>query len=273
MFAERVRERSLTLNTRLCLGLDPRAEYYGQLDLLRSHTLEVLEAVAPLVACVKPQVAFFEALGLSGMRLLGEVCVYAHALDLPVIIDAKRGDIGSTAEAYATAWLTSQHRGSALTINPFLGWETLAPFVHTAREYHGGTFVLVKTSNSGSQDLQDLKLADGRTISEVVASEVARLGEEESGDLSSVGAVVGATHAGELARFRQLMPKATLLLPGLGAQGAQPRDLAPAFLEGGIGAIASASRGIQYADGIRVDAAIQAAQDFRDAINEALHLS
>jgi len=265
MFHERLRDRTLTLGTRLCLGLDPRADAYRDFRHLRAHTLEVLEACANLVACVKPQFAFYEALGQDGMALLEEVCAFARVLGLPVLLDAKRGDIGSTAEAYARAWLTGHHAGDALTVNPYLGWETLTPFVTAARENGGGVFVLVKTSNPGSRDLQD------GGVAERVAVEVARLGEEEGGAFSSVGAVVGATHAGELARYRTLMPKATLLLPGLGAQGARPEDLAPAFHPGGVGAVVSASRGIQYADGLSVRASALAASGFRDALNSALN--
>lgn len=264
-FAQRLRERTLRLNTRLCLGLDPRAEAYQGFAHLRAHTLEVLEACADLAACAKPQLAFYEALGLDGLRLLEEVCAFARLLGLPVILDGKRGDIGSTAAAYARAWLGGRHAGDALTVSPYLGWETLTPFVTAAREHGGGVFVLVRTSNPGGADVQ------GGGVAEKVAREVARLGE---GDelLSPVGAVVGATQAGELAHFRRLMPGATLLLPGLGAQGARAADLAPAFLQGGVGAIASASRGIQYADGLSVAASVGAARGFRDDLNAALGL-
>ncbi|GAA4018737.1 orotidine-5'-phosphate decarboxylase [Deinococcus rubellus] len=267
-FTKRLTERSLTFGTRLCLGLDPRLNAYGNRDALRQHTLAVLDACAPYAACVKPQFAFYEALGLWGMALLEEVCTAARALDLPIILDAKRGDIGSTAAAYAQAWLSGDHAGDALTVNPFLGAETLTPFVDAARQYGGAVFVLVKTSNPGQADFQ------GGGISEKVAAEVARLGSDEgglsSGGLSSVGAVVGATHPQELAQWRAAMPQAPLLLPGLGAQGARAADLAAAFLPGGTGAVVSASRGIQYAAGLDVDAAVSAARTFRDELNAAL---
>ena len=268
-FIQRLTERTLNIQTRLCLGLDPRMQFgqasaYDDHDALRQHTLDVLDACAPLVACVKPQFAFYEALGVWGMALLEEVCEAARALNLPIILDAKRGDIGSTAAAYAQAWLTGQHAGDALTVNPFLGFETLTPFVEAARENGGAVFVLVKTSNPGQQDLQ------GGGVSEKVAAEVARLGAEEGG-LSAVGAVVGATHPHELAHWRSAMPHAPLLLPGLGAQGARAADLAAAFLPGGTGAVVSASRGIQYARGLSINAAREAAKGFRDELNMALH--
>ena len=262
-FPEDLRARTLRLNTRLCLGLDPRAGVYRDVAHLRAHTLEVLEACADLAACAKPQLAFYEALGWPGFELLEEVCAFARVLGLPVILDGKRGDIGSTAQAYARAWLGGQHAGDALTVNPYLGWETLTPFVEAAHEHGGGVFVLVRTSNPGGADVQ------GGGVADKVAGEVARLGERDE-PLSPVGAVVGATHAGELAHFRALMPKATLLLPGLGAQGAKPADLTPAFLKGGVGAVASASRGIQYASGLDVAASVAAARGFRDELNAAL---
>ena len=262
-FAQRLTERTLSLDTRLCLGLDPRPDAYADREALRQHTLDVLDACAPLVACIKPQFAFYEALGLWGMNLLEEVCAAARALDLPIILDAKRGDIGSTAAAYAQAWLSGDHAGDALTVNPFLGFETLTPFVGAARENGGAVFVLVKTSNPGQNDVQ------GGGMSEKIAEEVTRLGAEEGG-LGAVGAVVGATHPHELTRWRSAMPHAPLLLPGLGAQGARAADLAAAFLPDGTGAVVSASRGIQYADGLSVDAAVAAAQQFRAELNAAL---
>ncbi len=274
MFAQRLQNRTLERNTRLCLGLDPRDNLYRDLAHLEQHTLEVLEACAPYVACVKPQVAFYEMHGLEGFAILQRVCAAAQALELPIILDAKRGDIGSTAQAYAQAWLTGQYAGCAVTVNPFLGFETLTPFVETARANGGGVFVLVKTSNSGSRDLQDIRAADlpQITVAQHVALELARLAEQENTEgLSSVGAVVGATHPGELEKFRAQMPACTLLLPGLGVQGADPRTLAPAFLRGktagGVGAVVSASRGIQYARDLDVHASREAAQNFRDQLN------
>lgn len=263
-FAAAVTERTRRLQTRLCVGLDPRLEQYRDPAHLKTHTLDVLEAVAPYAACMKPQLAFYEALGLEGMQILEEVCAAARTLGLPVLLDGKRGDIGSTAQAYAQAWLTGRHAGAALTVNPFLGFETLVPFVETAQVNGGAIFVLVKTSNPGQNDLQ------GSGVSERVAVEIARLNTEESaGEYASVGAVVGATHPGDLHVFRTLMPRALLLLPGLGAQGASARDLAAAFHPGGTGALASASRGVQYAQGLDVRASVEAARNFRDELNGA----
>lgn len=269
-FAQAVTERTRRLQTRLCVGLDPRWESYRDAAQLTEHTLDVLEACAPYAACVKPQLAFYEALGLEGIRILEEVCAAARTLGLPVLLDGKRGDIGSTAQAYAQGWLSGRHAGAALTVNPFLGFETLTPFVDTATAHGGAIFVLVKTSNLGQADLQ------GSGVSERVAVEIARLnaaeltGTEADGHYASVGAVVGATHPQDLPLFRSLMPRALLLLPGLGAQGAAARDLAGAFHAGGVGALASASRGVQYAAGLDVTASVAAARAFRDDLNSAL---
>lgn len=282
-FAERLHGRALELNTRLCLGLDPRVDMHPMTDpkahgfdphaiasAIQTHCLETLEACAPLIAAIKPNLAFYEALGIPGLEVLGRVCANARVLGIPVLLDAKRGDFPSTAEAYAQAWLTRDHAGSALTVNPFLGFETLNPFLKAARANDGAIFVLVKTSNPGSRDLQDLETAQGR-ISEIVAARLAsEAAQEES--YSAVGAVVGATHTAELAHFRKLMPNVLILLPGLGSQGAEASDLAPAFDADGLGAIASSSRAIQYASR-ESDYALKArdaARSFRNDLNAAL---
>ncbi len=282
-FAERLHERSLQLNTRLCLGLDPRAQMHPMTDpkahaydpqaiaaAVETHCLKILEACAPLIAAVKPNLAYYEALGIPGLEVLGRVCANARLLGIPVLLDAKRGDFPETATAYARAWLTGAHAGSALTVNPFLGFETLAPFLDAARANEGAIFALVKTSNPGSADLQDLQTAAG-SISEIVAARLA-LEAAQDGSYSAVGAVVGATHTAELAHFRALMPNVLLLLPGLGAQGAKASDLAPAFDADGLGAIASSSRAIHYASQ-GTDYALKAkdaARGFRDQLNAAL---
>ncbi len=281
-FAQAVTNRTQQLNTRLCVGLDPRLAEYRDLAHLREHTLAVLEATAPYAACVKPQLAFYEANGIAGMQILEEVCALARTLDLPVLLDGKRGDIGSTAEAYAQGWLAGQYAGSALTVNPFLGFETLRPFIKVAQANAGAIFVLVKTSNAGQADVQ------GSGVSERIAVEIARLnsleinssleinleinGANYTGSYASVGAVVGATHPHELSRFRALMPNAILLLPGLGAQGAKAANLAGAFYPDGTGAVVSASRGVQYADKLNVEASSTAAKTFRDELNAALKI-
>jgi orotidine-5'-phosphate decarboxylase len=266
-FAQTLHDRVQSLNTRLCLGLDPRIEVHGSIQKLERHTLEVLEACATFVACVKPQVAFFEALGIAGLVLLEQVCATARSMGLPVVLDAKRGDIASTAEAYAKAWLSGQHAGSALTVSPYLGFDSLEPFLQVAHANGGAIFVLVRTSNPGSRDLQLLETPAG-SVADVVASHLQALTACQYG---AVGAVVGATHPSELAKWRQTMPNVLLLLPGLGAQGAQAATLAPAFDQAGLGAVVSASRAIQYASpDLSVNAARAAAQQLRDELNVAI---
>jgi orotidine-5'-phosphate decarboxylase len=281
-FAQRIHERALSLNTRLCLGLDPRPEMHpsthpdahgGDLERIvaavERHCLDTLEACADLIVAVKPNLGYYEALGIPGLIAMKRVCRAARDLGVPIILDAKRGDFPSTAEAYAKAWLTGEHAGDSLTVNPFLGFETITTFLEAARGNDGAVFVLVKTSNPGSRDLQDLETAHG-TVSQVIAAHLAREANLEYG---AVGAVIGATHAAQLADWRARLPGVLLLLPGLGAQGASASDLAPAFDHEGLGAVATASRALQYAssDPDYALKAKQAATALRDELNIALH--
>jgi orotidine-5'-phosphate decarboxylase len=208
-----------------------------------------VDAVAPHAVAVKPQLAFFETLGPAGIAAYGEICRYAQRAGMLVIADGKRGDIGSTARAYADAYLEGElPRADALTLNPYLGRESVEPFIAAARRTGAGLFVLVKTSNAGG-DVQDLQLLDGRPLWHHVASLVAEWGAELVGEvgLSSVGAVVGATHPRAVAEARRLMPQAILLLPGIGAQGGAVNDLVRAFQSGPASALVNASRSIDYA--------------------------
>jgi orotidine-5'-phosphate decarboxylase len=169
-FAQTLHQRILENNTRLCLGLDPRLEKHGNsVEKAGQHCLDVLEACSNLIACVKPNVAYYEAMGIPGMQLLETICATARVMGIPVILDAKRGDFPSTAEEYAKAWLTGQHAGSGLTMNPYLGFETIETFLNAAQENNGAVFVLVKTSNPGSKDIQDLETKNG-TIAQIIAS-------------------------------------------------------------------------------------------------------
>jgi len=269
-FVERLHERMARLSTRLCVGLDPRPEWHPDGVDVWSHCRDVLEACAPYACAVKPQVAFFEALGLEGMQTLQRVLELARSLDLPVIVDAKRGDIGSTAEAYAKAWMRGANAGSALTVNPYMGRDTVQPFLDAAREEGGALFCLVKTSNPGAGDLQDLPTPEG-TVAQWVAGWTRAFNGEGEG-YGPVGAVVGATRPSELALFRSLMPRSVLLLPGVGAQGGKPADLAPAFHPGGMGAVVAASRAVEYASRgpDYATAAARSARELRDAIDAVL---
>jgi orotidine-5'-phosphate decarboxylase len=243
-FADRLAEAVERKGAPLCVGLDPdpalMPEGVGVVEFCRG----IVDAVAGIAVAVKPQAAFFEAQGADGWAALIEVCGYAREAGVLVIADAKRGDVPTTARAYASAFAPL---ADAVTVNPYLGLDSLEPFF--ARDGLG-VFVLVKTSNPGSVDVQDLPLADGRPVWQYVAGLVDRWGSclvGESG-LSSVGAVVGATFPQEVAEARQLLPRSVLLLPGIGAQGARPEDLAQAFSVGPAGALVSASRSVLYAD-------------------------
>lgn len=211
----------------------------------------VIDVVAPLVAVVKPQAAFFEQLGPAGMAALGEVIHYAQSQGLLVILDGKRNDIGSTATAYARGILgrdRSPWGADAITVNPYLGDDSLKPFVDVAVERASGVFVLVKTSNPGGKMFQDLA-SDGRPLYEHVGAYVEQLAQQTAGNCGygAVGAVVGATYPEQLARLRVQMPHTVFLVPGFGSQGGTARDVAAAFDERGGGAIVNNSRGIIFA--------------------------
>jgi orotidine-5'-phosphate decarboxylase len=214
-----------------------------------------IEATAAHCVAVKLQVACFERLGAPGWSALREVSERARARGLLVIADAKRGDIDVTGKAYAQAFLgeTPTAYGSvdglgadALTVNPLLGTDSLEPFIDAARRRGSGLFVLVRTSNPGAADLQDLELARGGTVSDHLARIVAQLGTDGIGTagLSDVGAVVGATAPERMQTLRELMPAAVFLLPGVGAQGGQVEQLSAAFAPGPAGGLVAASRGI-----------------------------
>ena len=226
----------------LVLGVDPRPELHGKEPLahIRRYTLELLEALAPRLAAVKFQLAFFEALGPEGMELLWELVSGARVMGLPVIFDGKRGDIGSTAEAYARAYLEA-FPGTALTANPYLGLDALEPFFRAASARGGAVFVLARTTNPGSGFLQDLEVG-GRPLYLHVAEALAKAGEAyREGSWSRVGMVAGVTAEGAVLAVRDLAPHAPLLLPGVGAQRGKPLK--------GPGLLNSASRALYYPGG------------------------
>ena len=219
------------------------------------HCRALMDAAAPACVAVKPQLARFELLGAAGWATLEAVIDHARGLGLLVIADGKRGDIDVTAQAYAGALFDGVdspfgHIGGLgadlLTVNPLMGRDALAPFVSEARELGRGVLVLVRTSNPGAADVEDLKLAGSGTVWERVATLVEEIGAGGVGEagLSDVGAVLGATEPGHLARARELMPAATFLLPGVGAQGGRVEELAAAFEPGRAGGLVSASRSI-----------------------------
>ena len=217
-------------------------------------SLRVLDRIAALVPVVKPQSAFFEACGPAGMTAQQRILVRARSLGLITILDAKRNDIASTAQAYAdAAFAGTAHEGrrhlvwdaDALTINPYLGRDAVEPFLAGARETGAALYVLVRTSNKGAGLFQDLR-CDGRPLYEHVAEAVRGWTRENLGvtGFGDVGAVVGATHPAELAQLRKLIPEVPFLVPGYGAQGGAAADVAAALRDDGLGAVVNSSRGI-----------------------------
>jgi orotidine-5'-phosphate decarboxylase len=247
----------------LCVGLDPDPARLPERDVA-AFNRAIVEATADLVCVYKPNLAFYEALGLQGMEALQRT-VEAIPEGIPVIADAKRGDIGSTAQAYARA-LFDVYGFDAATVNPYLGGDALSPFLERADK---GVFVLCRTSNPGGADLQDrLVVTDGDA--QPLYETVAILARDKWNALGNVGLVVGATYPEELGRIRQLCPDMTFLLPGVGAQGADvAAAVSNALDEGGGGFIITSSRQILYASAGKdyAQAARRAAQALRDEIN------
>lgn len=269
------------LRARLLAGpsTSPRAAEGGQavdeiatdVACVREFVLTLLPRIAPLAAAVKPQLAYFEALGPAGYGLYAEVVGVAQELGLLVIADAKRGDIGSTAEAYARAHLDLVG-ADAITLNPWLGTDSVAPFLTRVGEVGKGVFVLVKTSNPGSADLQDLQLVGGGTVYERTAALVRDWGRDVigAGGYSSVGAVVGGTHPAQALALRAALPGVLFLVPGYGAQGATAADLAGVFDAHGTGAVVNSSRAILYAYRARGGDWLQAAAAEAESMRAAL---
>jgi orotidine-5'-phosphate decarboxylase len=260
-FGDRVADAVDRKRSQLLVGLDPRPELFpvelrGEppADASARFCRGIIDAIAPYAVGVKPQLAFFEALGPPGLTAFEEVCEYARTAGLVVLADGKRGDIGSTARAYAAAYLEPRGEGGrpiadALTVNPYLGRDSVEPFLAACRRHGSGIFCVVRTSNAGGAEVQDLALSDGRPLWQHVASLVNEWAQELIGQrgLSSVGAVIGATHPRAVGEARKLLPQSVLLLPGLGAQGATPADVARAFTSGPASALVAAARSVIYA--------------------------
>lgn len=259
-FGDRIADAVDRKQSQVLVGLDPRPELFP-VELRGEPPAEatarfcrgIVDAVSAYVVGVKPQLAFFEALGAPGLAAFEEVCGYARAAGLVVLADGKRGDIGSTARAYSGAYLEPRPGGEpvadALTVNPYLGRDSVEPYLAACRRHDRGIFCVVRTSNAGGGEIQDLVLSDGRPLWQHVASLVAEWGADLVGErgLSSVGAVIGATHPRAVAEARRLLPQSVLLLPGLGAQGAKPGDVARAFTSGPASALVAAARSVIYA--------------------------
>ena len=264
-FGDRLTAAIRAKQTPLVVGIDPRA---GQLprslrpnesddlasvaDAFRKFSYEIIDVVANLVPAVKPQAAFFEQLGPPGMMALADVIDHAHSAGLLTIMDAKRGDIGSTAAAYAAAFLgvkpLSPWGCDSLTVNPYLGEDSLEPFVTAANRTGSGIFVLAKTSNPGSKTIQE-KIVSEKPVFSIVAQIIQDLSAKNIGvsGYGNIGAVIGATYPQQLAELRLQMPNTIFLIPGLGAQGGTARDVAGGMDENGLGAVINSSRAIIFA--------------------------
>ena len=262
-FTDRLAQAVRSTNSVTCVGLDPRKKQLpGPIanqvtgdspdQWAAAYTqfcCEIIDVVAGKVPCVKPQAAFFEQLGPAGMISLGEVIRYATQAGLLVITDGKRNDIGSTATAYADAYLgaDSPWGSDALTVSPYLGRDSLEPFVEVCDARESGVFVLVKTSNPGGGLLQDRE-TDGQTVYQRVAELMSELNAPRlSSGYGPLGAVVGATYPEQLAQLRQTMKSSWILIPGFGAQGGSADDVKAGFDEQGLGAVVNSSRHIIFA--------------------------
>ncbi|HHT9124818.1 MAG TPA: orotidine-5'-phosphate decarboxylase [Candidatus Brocadiia bacterium] len=270
-FADRLIEIIGKKNTPVCVGLDPSASggesipqkitqsaykrfgkgLRGTAEAIYQFNLSIIDITSPYIGIVKPQIAFYEACGYWGIKAYIDTIKYAHKKGLIVIGDIKRGDVPHTAEAYAEAHLGGPYATDAVTVNPYLGEDSIAPFIKMAEKFGKGVFVLVKTTNPSSSDFQDLLVghppqADNVPLHRYVAEKVNQWGKPLIGKsrYSSIGAVLSADAARHL---RTIMPKSFFLIPGFGAQGATAKDVKHCFNPDGYGAIISASRSIIYA--------------------------
>lgn len=295
-----------TQNAPVVVGLDPMLKYipqhlqdaafaqYGQTlegaaEAIWQFNKAIIDNIYDIVPAVKPQIAMYEQFGIEGLKVFKKTVDYCHEKDMVVIGDVKRGDIGSTSEAYAVGHIGKVQIGDNriaafdedfATVNPYLGSDGINPFVKVCKEEKKGLFILVKTSNPSSGEFQD-RLIDNRPLYELVGEKVAEWGSDCMGDsYSYIGAVVGATYPEMGKVLRDIMPKSYILVPGYGAQGGKAKDLVPFFNKDGLGAIINSSRGIiaaykkeEYAKfGAEnfADASRQAALDMIKDINSAV---
>lgn len=298
-------EKIIETNNPTVVGLDPRLSYIpsfikeeaykkygktpaGAAEAFWQFNKSIIDAVYDLVPAVKPQIAMYEQYGVEGMECYIKTIAYAKEKGLVVIGDIKRSDITSTAEAYSKGHIGRAeveevayeiYKEDMITLNPYLGWDSIEPYLSDCKEYEKGLFILVKTSNPNSGQLQDLDVG-GMTLYEKVAELTEEWGQSLRGkyDYSSVGAVVGATHPKQAESLRKRMPHTFFLVPGYGAQGGTAEDLAVCFDEKGLGAIINSSRGIiaaytkekyatKYTEKEFAQASRQAVIDMRDDLN------
>ena len=282
-FGDRLCDAIQNKQTPLVVGLDPRWDNLPEsfkssspADAFETFCKLIIDVVADKVPAVKPQAAFFEQLGPAGVAALGEVSSYAISKGLLVIMDAKRGDIGSTARAYAKAYLdrseSAPWRCDCLTVNPYLGDDSLTPFCDVADEHGSGVFVLAKTSNPGSKLFQEKVIQGEGKLFELVSDHLQQLAAKNLGQsgYGNVGAVVGATWPEELAALRQRMPNVIFLIPGFGAQGGSAADVAGGLDENGLGGVINSSRGIIFA---YERPEFEAIVDWQDAVSLATDMA
>lgn len=300
-------EKIKKTNNPTVMGLDPRYDMIptcitnkysqdikGACGAILEFNKALIDATCDIIPAVKPQIAFYEMFGVEGMETFKKTCEYAKAKGMVIIADIKRGDIGSTAAGYSNAYLGKTPLGENeepifdvefITVNPYLGIDGVKPFIEDCKKYGKGIFILVKTSNPSSGELQDLKLETGKTVYETVGELVNEWGKELIGQnqYSSIGAVVGATYPKQLQELRKIMPNTYFLIPGYGAQGGKAEDIALGFDKNGLGGIVNASRSLmcayksdkwkdtytqeQFAEATRAEAI-----RMRDELNSALKL-
>lgn len=253
------------------MGLDPRFEMLpecvtnkypktleGVAEAIIEYNKALIDATYDIIPAIKPQIAFYEMFGIPGMKAFEETCKYAKEKGMIIIADIKRGDIGSTAAGYSNAYLGKTKIGDIeqsifdvdfVTVNPYMGTDCVKPFIEDCKKYNKGLFILVKTSNPSSGELQDIKLESGEEVYTNVAKLVEKWGEELIGEYnySSIAAVVGATYPKQLEDIRKTAPHTFFLIPGYGAQGGKPEDIALGFDDNGLGGIVNASRSLMCA--------------------------
>lgn len=268
---DRLIDKIKQTNNPTVMGLDPRFDmlpkcvtdkYDKTLEGVSKAILEynkaLIDETCDIIPAVKPQIAFYEMFGIPGLEAFKETCKYAKEKGMIVIADIKRGDIGSTAQGYSNAFLgktkIGDHEESIfdvdfVTVNPYMGTDCVKPFIEDCKKYDKGIFILVKTSNPSSGELQDLKLENGKEIYMQVADLVEKWGEDLVGKYgySSVSAVVGATYPEQLEQIRSKAPHTYFLIPGYGAQGGKAEDIALGFDKNGLGGIVNASRSLMCA--------------------------
>lgn len=259
MLIDKLVEQTKRKKNPCIVGLDPeweklpdcyKSEGVSKPDAVLQWAMDVIDAVADIVPAVKPQMAFYEVYGAAGVEVFEKVVKYAHSKDLIVVDDSKRNDIGNTARAYAFAHLSKEGPINAdfLTVSPFLGTDSLQPFLDMAAQEDKGLFILVKTSNPSSVEISEAVNGAGEKISDWLADYINNAGQSCVGErgYSSIGAVVGATFPEEAAHLRKRMQNNYFLVPGFGAQGGSVADIVSCFNEDGLGALVSSSRGIIY---------------------------